>query len=269
MTSKERVLAAIKRKPVDYIPCLVLCGPSEAEMAEHNLAAIGLDPVMSIDVAGSNAEPIAAARVNHSLATVCSMGTGTTEAGPLFGVGGWRGAAEANPGHVEKYLEREHRDCLAFIEKAALRGVDVILRNSFCNSCDSPNTESLARILRSHLKEEIELAHRTGRVIGLVLDAASMSMLERLSELEFDCVAGIDITATGLELKEVRRILGDRKSFWIGPLSADVKKAVAKVIDVFGKRGLLITASPATRATMRAEDTLAMVEEWRRLRIFP
>lgn len=42
--------------------------------------------------------------------------------------------------------------------------------------------------------------------------------------------------------------------------------AVREVFDVFGPTGLLLTACPSAHSIMPWENTLAMIDEWRRLR---
>ena len=45
-----------------------------------------------------------------------------------------------------------------------------------------------------------------------------------------------------------------------------VRQAVRTTFDAFGKRGLLITACPSVHSIMPWENTLAMVDEWKKLR---
>ena len=157
-------------------------------------------------------------------------------------------------------------------------GVDIILRNGFYETCDFYSPQTLKNYLAGRLKEEIDQVHKGGKVIGYVLNTGIMPMLEYLTELDFDCIVTLDIAFKDIDLKEVKRRLGDKKSFWTGPSSVyhiaegsteDVRKAVAKVFDVFGKKGLLITACPTSHSIMPWENTLAMIEEWRKLRIYP
>jgi hypothetical protein len=69
--------------------------------------------------------------------------------------------------------------------------------------------------------------------------------------------------------------LGDRKSFWTGPSnthhmwSSDpevVRQAVRDAFAAFGKTGLIITACTSSHSIMPWANTLAMVDEWKKLR---
>lgn len=214
----------------------------------------------------------------YNLATVCPVGLGLTGAMHLFGVENLCIATVEETELVDRYLEFEHRLNLHFIEIATDIGIDIIMRNGFYETCDFYSPQTLKSLLGRRLKEEIDLVHKGGKVIGYVLNTGVMQMLDYLDEMDFDCIVKMDIAFRDLDLKEVKHRLGDKKSFWIGPSAVyhiaegsgeDVRKAVRTVYDIFGKKGLIISACPSSHSIMPWENTFAMIEEWRKLRIYP
>jgi len=100
-------------------------------------------------------------------------------------------------------------------------------------------------------------------------------MLDYLARLDFDCLSSLDIAFDNIDLAAVNAKLGDRKSFWTGPsntfhMYADdpevVRQAVRDVFAAFGTTGLIITACSSVHPMMPWENTLAMVDEWKKLR---
>ena len=379
MTSKERVLAAIRRADVDYVPCSPLYnplypeqrigrpytfpwGPSEMEMADYNANKLGTDPVLSVDVeryepapgvssrawlsngvlhkayATPAGELHAAVRYNvlwphgmnipffsdfnvghfdepwiktgrdleclkhvfvpaHSdaalaeiafdfsrvkmladkypLATEASVGKGLTGAMHLFGAEKLCMSVIEDPGLVDAYLEFEHQLNLHFMKAALDLGVDIVVRNGFYETCDFYSPQTLESLLGRRLRAETDLVHKGGRVICYVLNTGVMPMLEYLDTLDFDCIRSLDVSFKGFDLAVVRKKLGDKKSFWVGPSStADislgspetVRNTVRRVFDTLGKKGLLISACPTSHSIMPWENTAAMIDEWKRLR---
>ncbi len=78
--------------------------------------------------------------------------------------------------------------------------------------------------------------------------------------------------ADGLSLFET---MGKITSFWTGPSDTihmpyerpeEVRKAVRRVFEVFGKTGLIITPCSSSKAVFPWVNVLAMVDEWRKMR---
>jgi len=89
-----------------------------------------------------------------------------------------------------------------------------------------------------------------------------------------DSLQGIDIAFGGVDPPKVRDTLAADKAFWIGPSSTyhiwegpeATRQAVREVFDCFGKTGLILSQCVSSHSIMPWESTLAMVDEWRRLR---
>jgi hypothetical protein len=212
----------------------------------------------------------------HGLATYAHlMGLGLTGAMQLAGAEALCLMTIEKPGLVDAYLEVEHKLNLRKMEIACDLGIDIIRRNGFYETCDFYSPQMLEHFLAGRLKEEIDTVHEAGKIIGYTVHTGIMPMLDYLKRLDFDCLMHIDIAQKGIDLEKVRDSQEGKKSFWIGPCSTyhiwskdaeDVRKAVRQVFEVFGKEGLTITACPSSHSIMPWENTLAMINEWKKLR---
>lgn len=209
------------------------------------------------------------------LPTMATIGSGLTSALYMFGTQELCLLTVDNPGLVDAYLEVEHQWNLRLMELSVEWGVDIIRRNGFYESADYYGPATLKRFLEARLRREADTVHQGGGTIAYTLFSGIMPILDYLAGIDFDCIATMDIVYGGVDLHEVNAKLGDRKSFWTGPsnpfhLYADdpevVRRAVRDVFAAFGKTGLLITPCSSAHPMMPWENTLAMVDEWRKLR---
>ena len=210
------------------------------------------------------------------LATFASIGMGLTGAQHLFGTEQLCLLTIDQPDLVDEYLELEHQLNLSKLEIAGKFGVDIIGRNGFYETADFYSPKMLEQFLGKRLRKEINLAHQSGSIIGYTVHTGIMPMLDYLEKLDFDCIMNIDTGFKDVDLVKIYGRLGKKKSFWIGPSNTYhmwdkdpdvVRKAVRYVFEVFGQRktGLLITACPSAHSIMPWENTLAMIDEWKKL----
>jgi uroporphyrinogen-III decarboxylase len=209
------------------------------------------------------------------LATMATIGAGLTGALSMFGTEQLCLMTVDNPGLVDGYLEIEHRWNLRMIELAVDWRVDSVRRNGFYESADFFSPAMLKRFLEKRLRKEVETVHQGGLPIAYTCLSGIMPMLDYLAGIGFDCIAALDIAFDNVDLPQINAKLGDSKSFWTGPSSTFhmyakdpevVRKAVRDVFDVFGKTGLILGVCSSIHPMMPWENTLAMVNEWRKLR---
>ena len=176
------------------------------------------------------------------------------------------------PELVEEYLELEHRVNMKHMEIMLELGTDVIRRNGFYETADFYSPEMLQHFLGKRLREEIKLTHEAGRLIGYTLHTGITPMLNYLNDLDFDCILHIDIAHSSNDIQRIKDGLGSRKSVMTGPSNtfhmwshdtAEIKKAVDNVFDIFGKKGLILSSCPSSHSIMPWENTLAMIDEWK------
>jgi len=378
MSSKERILAASRRQPVDYVPCAPFMnfqdwtqrigkrwnypfGPSTPERLDYMVGELGVDQIVPVswghypdpevgvkvwmegDVihkrfATPSGELHAAVRLDdnwpcgfniplftdynpshfiepwvegerdiaclrhillpprtedhfasirfalseanrlaekYQLATCFCSGLGLTGALHTFGPTGLCLLAASEPAVVDAYLDLDHQLNLRNYEIAVDLGVDMVRRNGFYESCDYYSPEMLERFLGKRIREEIQLVHEAGKVIGYTLLSGLMPMLDYLATLDFDCLFCPDVFLKGADAHKINAKLGGKMAFWTGPSDTlhmpwdrpgEVRKAVRHVFEAFGKRGLVITPCSSSKAVFPWENLLAMVEEWKRLR---
>jgi len=209
------------------------------------------------------------------LPAMATIGLGLTGALSMFGAEALCLMTVDNPGLVDGYLELEHLWNLRMMELALDWGVDIIRRNGFYETGDYYSPAMLRRFLERRLREEVETVHQGGRPIAYTVYSGIMPMLDYLAGIDFDCIAQLDIAFDNVDLRKIQAKLGDKKSFWTGPSNTFhmyakdpeiVREAVRTVFGVFGKVGLILGVCSSIHPMMPWENTLAMVDEWRKLR---
>lgn len=210
----------------------------------------------------------------YGLATMANVGTGLTGAQQLFGAADLCLAVVDSPALVDAYLEHEHQLTLRTLEVLGDCGVDLARRNGFYETADFYGPERLEQLLGNRLRAEVDCAHAGGMLTAYTVHTGVMPILDYLASLNFDSIMHIDIAFKGVDLPIVKQKLTPAKSLWTGPSSTHhlwrgpeaTRQAVREVFEVFGKTGLVLSQCVSSHSIMPWESTVAMVEEWRRLR---
>ena len=226
---------------------------------------------------GSARESVAAAQrlaAQFELATVAYVGRGLTGAMSLFGASQLCLLAAEQPELVDAYLEHEHSLTMRTIEVLGELGVDIIRRNGFYETADFYGPATLERFLGPRLRREAEAARAAGMLSSYTVHTGLMPILDYLASLPMDSFFGIDIAFKDTDPAVLRDKLAPAKSFWVGPSSTfhlwqgpeATRRAVRQVFDVFGRTGLVLAPCVSAHSIMPWESTLAMIDEWRKLR---
>ena len=210
----------------------------------------------------------------YGLATIAHAGTGLTGAMHLFGAQQLCLMTVEQPELVDAYLEHEHQITLRTLEALRELGADIVRRNGFYETADFYGPAMLERFIGQRLRREAALAREAGMLTSYTVHTGVMPILDYLAGLPMDSFFGIDIEFKGVDLPLVRQKLSPTKSLWIGPSSTfhlwqgpdRTRQAVRKVFDVFGKTGLILSPGVSSHSIMPWESTLAMIDEWRKLR---
>ena len=212
----------------------------------------------------------------YQLPTLASVGSGLTGAQQLCGAEPLCLMSIEQPDLVHGYLELEHKLNLQMIEVAAEQGTDIIRRNGFYETCDLYSPQMLSMFLAARLKAEIEQVHAFGKLSGYTVHTGVEPMLDYLAGMDFDCIMHIDTAFQGINLHRVKDKMGSSKSFWIGPSntfhmfasdSEVIRQNVRDMFEIFGHKGWLLTACPSAHPIMPWANTLAMVDEWKKLKV--
>ncbi len=210
----------------------------------------------------------------YRLATVACVGTGLTGALQMFGATQLCMMTLENPDLITAYVEHEHRINLRTIEVLGDCGVDIVRRNGFYETADFYGPDMLEQFVGSRVRREAETVRTAGMLSSYTVHTGVMPILDYLASLTVDSFFGIDVAFNGIDLDAVKRRLCGNKSFWIGPSSTfhlwngpdATREAVRQVFDVFGKTGLIISPCVSAHSIMPWESTLAMIDEWKKLR---
>ena len=203
------------------------------------------------------------------------IGNGLSGALELIGAEKLCMMAIENPGLIDAYLEIDHRMNVRNMEIACDLGADIIMRNGFYETSDFYSPAMLEKFLGRRLREEIATVHQAGKVFSYTINTGVMPILDYLKGLDCDVLLGIDMDFPGADIRAIQAKLGDRKSFWLGPPSqtrlwakdgGPARQGVREAFEVFGKTGLILSASVSSHSIMPWENTLAMIDEWKKLR---
>ena len=179
------------------------------------------------------------------------------------------------PEIIERFLEIEHCTTMRRAGVLADLGVDVICRNGFYETTDFWSPRQIKRFLVPYLREEIDVMRSGGAAVIYTVETGVVPMLDILADLDFDAYHAIEPVLGGQDVRTVAEKLCGRHATWGGvsgpthigegtPEAA--RQAVREAFEVFGPRGLVLSAVPSIRAHWPWGNALAMFDEWRKLR---
>lgn len=227
-------------------------------------------------VAGAQASVSASKALadRFGLATSAGAGMGLTGAQHLFGATDLCMMVIDNPGLVNAYLEHEHEANLRAIEALGELGVDIVRRNGFYETSDFYSPAMLDEFLTRRLNAESDAARAAGMVTAYTAHTGIMPMLDYFGKLSLESIFGIDIAFGDMDLPKLRDALCGHKCLWIGPSSTyhiwqgpeATRQAVRDVFECFGDTGWILSQGVSSHSIMPWESTVAMIDEWRKLR---
>ena len=100
-------------------------------------------------------------------------------------------------------------------------------------------------------------------------------LLGDIADAGFDCVEGFEPVLSRCANADVHAAFAGRSCIWTGVSSpghlgasddAPARRAVRQAVEVFGRRGFILGVTNSIRGHWRWENTLAMIDEWRKLR---
>lgn len=210
----------------------------------------------------------------YQLPFVAQTGQGLTGAQKLCGAEALCLMMLDNPGLVRQYLELEHELNMAGIELAVELGADIVRRNGFYETADFYGPAMLEDFVGSQIRAEHRLIRQAGVLSSYLVHSGVMPILDYLGTLECDNLFGIDIAFKGVDINVIRDKLSSKISLWTGPSSTYhlygtpevVRQAVRTAMETFGPRGFILAPAVSSHSIMPWESTLAMIDEWKKLR---
>ncbi len=180
-----------------------------------------------------------------------------------------------DPDLIREYLRIESERSLENYKLAAELGADVIVRNGFYETADFYSPAMLEDLLAEPLKKELALIHSLGMLCTYTIHSGVMPLLQYLKQFEFDSLYGLGFSFPYMDPVRVRDELSGQFCIESGPDNTHefpdpspepTRKAVRRVMEVFGRRGFILTPCVSMHATMPWDNFLAAVDEWKRLR---
>ena len=213
----------------------------------------------------------------HGLARQISIGSGLTDGLHMFGTSGICLTSIDEPELVDRFLEIEHRNTMKNLEIALELGTDFIRRNGYYESCDFFSPDYIKKTVTERVREEAEAIHNAGALVGYTMITGYTPIVDHLRNLDVDCIVTPDPFFSGNDPAALYAACKDRCSFWTGPSDTlhmpydnpeEVKKAVRRTFEIFGKRGLILTPCSSGKAVFPWSGMEAMISEWENLRDF-
>lgn len=211
----------------------------------------------------------------YGVITYAGCGMGLTSGLQLFGAEQGVALSMDRPEVIERFLEIEHQATMKRAELLAEWGVDVICRNGFYETMDFWSPRQVKQWLVPLIDREIEVMKSGGSAVVYTVCTGIMPMLDVLADWDFDGYNSIEPVLTGQDMEEVAAKLCPRHSIWggiSGPIQIGegtpeiARQAVRDAFETYGRRGLILKPVPSIRAHWPWENSLAMFEEWRKLR---
>ena len=155
-------------------------------------------------------------------------------------------------------------------------GVDGVIRSGWFESTDLWSPTIFRGFARPAIEDLTRKVHRAGGVVVYLMDTGIVGLLPDLKEMAFDCLHGADpiLPTDGLELDSLRGSLPG-KSIW-GGLSGpehfvqctpeQMTGAVEKAFADLGRQGLILGIAVGIRDYYKRENIEACDLAWRRLR---
>jgi uroporphyrinogen-III decarboxylase len=164
----------------------------------------------------------------------------------------------------------------ARIRLLADAGVDLLKRFGGYEMTNFFSPKIYERTVLPLLAEEVGVAREVGLPIYYRVVSGSGPLLGSIANLGFDCVEGFEpVLDPGCPLAEVKAALAGTSCVWTGVSSPGhlgvegdgaVREAVRAAVETFGRRGFILGVTNSIRAHWPWENTLAMIDEWKRLR---
>jgi uroporphyrinogen-III decarboxylase len=154
-------------------------------------------------------------------------------------------------------------------------GVDIVKRFGGYEQTNFFGPALWRGVVGPALGREVEAAHACGLPIYYRVVTGMKPLLDDIGAAGLDCVEGFEPVLSDCPNREIRQRLGGKVCLWTGVSSPGhlgspdpevVRAAVREAVETFGRQGFILGVTNSIRAHWKWENTLAMVEEWKRVR---
>lgn len=222
----------------------------------------------------ANADAFALAR-SHDLPVVLTYGQGLAAVMFVLGAENAVFLAIDDPDGFEDLTERIHQAEMRNIELAARGQVDILKRFGGYEMCNFYNPDIFRKVCLPRLKKEVDYAHDLGLLIFYRVVTGMLPVLDELAGIGFDCIEGGEPHLSECSLETWRDTIAGRASTWTGVSTPvllggsdpeAVRQEVRQSVELFGRQGFILGATNSIRNHFPWSNTLAMVDEWKKVR---
>jgi hypothetical protein len=228
-----------------------------------------------LDRARARIREVTSVAAAHGVAVRVTAGQGLATL--LFQMGAERLVLFAvdHPEAFERLARIESDATVAAIPLYAEIGVDILKRFGGYEQTNFFSPAIWKAVVGPALGREIEAAHSARLPIYYRVVTGMKPLLEDIGALGLDCVEGFEPVLSDCPNHEIQRRLGGKVCLWTGVSSPGhignpdpevVRAAVRSAVETFGRRGFILGVTNSIRAHWKWENTLAMVEEWKKVR---
>jgi len=168
-----------------------------------------------------------------------------------------------------------HRREMRQLEWAVRAGADILKRFGGYEMCNFYNPDIFRAVCLPRLKKEVELAHSLGALIYYRVVTGMEPILDDIASVGFDCIEGGEPRLSRCSLRQWHDAFQDKAASWtgistpglLGGKSPDqVRAEVRLCAEIFGHTGFILGVTNSIRQHFPWENTLAMVDEWKKVR---
>ncbi|MCK4625897.1 MAG: hypothetical protein KAV00_11345, partial [Phycisphaerae bacterium] len=180
-----------------------------------------------------------------------------------------------HPQAFKRLAEIDSKANIGRIRLCAQTGADFVKRFGGYEQTNFYNPTIFKEVVVSLLSREVKAAHEAGLLIYYRVVTGMEPLLDEIASIGFDCIEGGEPHLSGCSLEMWHDAFAGKASSWTGIstpvlLGGDDPEAVRREVrhcaDVFGKRGFILGVTNSIRNHFPWENTLAMIDEWKRIR---
>jgi hypothetical protein len=222
----------------------------------------------------NNADVFSLARA-HDLPVILTYGQGLAAIMFMMGAENAVYLAIDDPDGFEQLAEIIHQAEMRNIELAAGGHIQILKRFGGYEMCNFYNPEIFKKVCLPRLKAEVDYAHSLGLLIYYRVVTGMEPILSEIAGIGFDCIEGGEPHLSHCSLEAWHAAICGRASTWTGVSTPvllggqdpeRVRREVRHCADIFGKIGFILGATNSIRAHFPWENTLAMIDEWKKIR---
>jgi len=180
-----------------------------------------------------------------------------------------------HPETFKRLAEIDSRSNIERIRLSADAGADFLKRFGGYEMCNFYSPTIFREVMMPLLKAEVAAAHDAGVLIYYRMVTGMKPILDDIAAIGFDCIEGGEPHLSQCSLESWHDAYSGKASSWtgistpqlLGGDSTDaVRQEVRHCVEVFGKKGYILGVTNSVRNHFPWENTLAMIDEWKKIR---